>query len=517
MKARVNSVWVNAVQIVGVLLVSCLVASGQSSLDFPMSLAVAPDGKHVLVLNAGKNPSISVMEVTGTASQPMRETSQVPLEDAWLGLTFAPGGKTVYAGGGHRGSVYELSFSADGELKRSREFKASDFIGDVTLSPDGRLIYAADLYKNVIVVINPQSGRVIDQFKTGRRPYRILFHPDGKSYFVSSWADAAVYQHSVANGEEMGRIRLGQHTTDMVLSDYRPPVDEGQPPIPWKYRLYVTAANTNNVFAVGIGENKTMQIVDTIQIAPAAFTPLGMTPSALALSADQKQLYVACSDADVIASVNVSDRRAVLEEYIPTGAYPTAVRIVQDQVISVNGLGGVRAVAEASMPAGKAEHVIYFVPTRTPEQAMHAMAGITPDYTMKFAPAYAAGRKKANDFDAREPANSPPAGFLWGNARAAGVAAKNYGISELGQISATRDWVQMFSADLKQFEVSNSMPGLIVMPATDEATVNSVRDTIQKSRFASSTEVVLGDLPKVETLLGLRALTRTDAGPSPLR
>ena len=153
---------------------------------------------------------------------------RLPLPDAWLGLTFAPDGKMVYAGGGSRGVVYEFSY-AQGELKLVREMKAGDFTGDVALSPDGHLIYAADLFGNAIVVINPQSGRVIDRFKTGRRPYRILFHPDGRSYFVSSWADASVYQYNTINGEEIGRIRLGSHPTDMVLSSYIPEPAEGQP------------------------------------------------------------------------------------------------------------------------------------------------------------------------------------------------------------------------------------------------------------------------------------------------
>ena len=39
-------------------------------------------------------------------------------------------------------------------------------------------------------------------YKTGRRPYRILFHPDGKSSFVSSWADGTVYLHETRTGLE---------------------------------------------------------------------------------------------------------------------------------------------------------------------------------------------------------------------------------------------------------------------------------------------------------------------------
>ncbi len=43
--------------------------------------------------------------------------------------------------------------------------------------------------------------------------------PDGKSFFVSSWADATVYLYETRTGSETARIRLGPHTTDMVLSD----------------------------------------------------------------------------------------------------------------------------------------------------------------------------------------------------------------------------------------------------------------------------------------------------------
>src|SRR4029078_12573979 len=103
------------------------------ALDFPMSLAVAPDGR-VLVLNGGAKASISM--VNG---------GELPLPDASLRLTFAPDGKTVYAGGGPRGVVYEIAY-AQGELKLTREMKAADFIGDHGVSHDGRIISAAHLF-----------------------------------------------------------------------------------------------------------------------------------------------------------------------------------------------------------------------------------------------------------------------------------------------------------------------------------------------------------------------------------
>jgi DNA-binding beta-propeller fold protein YncE len=161
----------------------------------PMSSAISPNGRFVLVLNGGyKPPSISVVDVASK-----KELSRVKVADGWLGLTFSPDGRSVYVGGGSKYKVFEFSFSSDGELKPTREFAMADaapqprdFIGDVAMSPDGQLLYAADLYHDQVIAINVRTGGVLGRYKTGRRPYRILFHPDGKTFFVSSWADAAV-------------------------------------------------------------------------------------------------------------------------------------------------------------------------------------------------------------------------------------------------------------------------------------------------------------------------------------
>lgn len=474
------------------------------ALDFPMSLAVAPDG-HVLVLSGGAKASIGV--VNG---------AELPLPDAWLGLNFAPNGKMVYAGGGSRGVVYEFSY-AQGELKLAREIKAGDFTGDVALSPDGHLVYAADLYANVIVVINPQSGRVIDRFKTGRRPYRILFHPDGRSYFVSSWADASVYQYNTVNGQEIGRIRLGSHPTDMALSSYVPESD-GQAGLNVKYRLFVSAANTNEVFSVGIGDNKTMNLMETIHVAAAPLSPLGMTPSALTLSADQKHLYVACSDADAVASVDVTDVRGVVEGFLPAGAYPSAVRISGDRVWVANAKGNTvealgeafRTITDAPVPdLAPVEHVIYVVRDTQPEALMRAIGGLAPDYTVKLG-----GRPK---FDIADPANIPPAGYLWTNALAAGLSVRNYGVFvrdgksiDPAARAFTKPDASAFAEDLKQFDSSGMMPRLILVQIASDEALASLKNAVARSRFAAKTEIVVSDLRRVEALLGLHPMTRKD-------
>ena len=81
---------------------------------------------------------------------------------------------------------------------------------------------------------------------------------------------------------------------------------------PWPLRLFVTAANTNTVYRVGVSESKDMRRARDDQRCDAATPALGMTPSALAMNSDQSALYVVCSDANAIAVVDISDSKSVV-------------------------------------------------------------------------------------------------------------------------------------------------------------------------------------------------------------
>jgi DNA-binding beta-propeller fold protein YncE len=320
-------------------------AGTQIPLDtLPMSAVLSADGRFLLVLNAGyKPPSISVLD-----TKDGHEIGRTPVSDAWLGLALSPNGRTVWASGGSRGAIYEFSFDEKGDLKPTRTFELvkpaerthKDFIGDVAVSPDGRLLYACDLYHDSIVVVNPQSGMLIERFKTGRRPYRILFHPDGKSFFVTSWADSAMLHHQTSNGSVLQTLRLGAHPTDMVWRERRASSEEEGAEAGWKARIFVSAANTNNVYAVAVSDSGDMRTAETINVSSTPLHPLGMTPSALALSADQNRLYVVCSDANAAAVVDVTEARSHVLGFIPTGWYPTAAKALADgRLVVLNGRG----------------------------------------------------------------------------------------------------------------------------------------------------------------------------------
>ena len=83
-----------------------------------------------------------------------------------------------------------------------------------------------------------------------------------------------------------------------------------------------------------------MKLQETLNVAMTPRQPAGMTPSGLALSPDQQRLFVACSDANVVAVADISEARSRLEGFIPAGWYPTAARVLPDgRVLILNGRG----------------------------------------------------------------------------------------------------------------------------------------------------------------------------------
>jgi len=625
-------------------------AGRQLELDtFPMASLATPDGKYLLVLHGGYNPpSIATIDV-----KTEKEVARVAAPDAWLGMALTSNGRLLYVGGGSRAAVFEYKVDPEGKLEAGRtldvmetgkERTHRDFIGDVALSPDGRLLYAADLFHDRILVINPQSGRVIERFATGRRPYRILFHPDGKSYFVTSWTNGILYQHETENGRPINSVRLGSHTTDMVWRDKKTSVEEGEE-FPFKARIFVTASNTNRVYSVGITDSKEMRQLEAINVAMTPRQPLGMTPSALAMNADQSVLYVVCSDANAVAVADVSEARSRVLGFLPVGWYPTAARSLADgRLVVFNGRGGGshpnpqgpvptlrpaplhagtpaiqyvgrlqrgsasvidrfddrqlllytetvmsnspyrdRLLDEVEIPAGNPvprrpedvspiQHVIYIVKeNRTYDQVLgdlgkgngdaslclfsekvspnhHKLArefvlfdnfyvsadvsadghgwstaAIAPDYVQKMWPNSYAGRRRHYDYEGQEATALPPAGYLWTQVLAKGLAMRNYGyfatnrseaLGDGTQIEAVRDpalapvtnmkyrafdlaypdveRAKVFLRDLAEFERNGAMPRFLVLRLGNDHTSGTAAGRIAPLSAVADNDYALG-------------------------
>jgi DNA-binding beta-propeller fold protein YncE len=74
-----------------------------------MSAALAPDGRMMAALNGGYLPSsIDLLDM-----ETVRKVSGVPITDGWRGLVFSPDGAKLYAGGGARGRIVEMTVSGN--------------------------------------------------------------------------------------------------------------------------------------------------------------------------------------------------------------------------------------------------------------------------------------------------------------------------------------------------------------------------------------------------------------------
>ncbi|MDE3157963.1 MAG: hypothetical protein KGM92_04260, partial [Acidobacteriota bacterium] len=163
-------------------------------------------------------------------------------------------------------------------------------------------------------------------------------------------ADGSLGHYDTATGSQLGVVRLGAHPTDIIFRAGAPEeVAEGE--ATWVARLFVAAANTNNVYAIGISPGRELSLLESINVSMTPRQPLGMTPSALALSPDRKRLYVACSDANAAAVIDVSEDRSRVEGFIPAGWYPTALRAIASGTLVVLNGKGVRSYPNPTGPS----------------------------------------------------------------------------------------------------------------------------------------------------------------------
>ena len=310
-------------------------AGRQIPLDtFPMAARLLPDREHAAILHAGYRPP--TLRVIDTKTGATVSTAEVP--DAFLGLALSPQADAVYIGGGAQNAVFELGLSG-GKLRAGRTLRVFEtpggdhFTGDVVLSPDGTELWAADLYDDAIVIIDRHSGAVVRKFRTGRRPYRILFSPDGARVFTTSWTDGSIQEHEPATGRLIQTLVLGPHATDMV---WLRRAEESKV----RDRIFVTASNTNSVFVVQPNMPGQLRTIERVNVAMTPRQPVGMTPSAISVSEDNKLLYVTCSDANAVAVVDITAENARVTGFVPSGWYPTAsVALSGGGLLILNGKG----------------------------------------------------------------------------------------------------------------------------------------------------------------------------------
>jgi DNA-binding beta-propeller fold protein YncE len=313
----------------------------------PMSQVLSPDGRMLAILNGGYMPaSVSLVDV-----ETSREAARASIGDGWRGLAFSSAGDKLYAGNGARGSLMEFSVSGSTltvqrkiDLYPGEPAGVPHLIGDIIAQKDRLLV--ADGEQSKVLVVDAGEGKVVRSIPVARNPYSMLLSPDGSSLLVSSWSTAQIIEYRISDGRELAHIEVGPHPTEMLWlpapehqeardSDG----DDDDKPASSGRRLAVACANTNSVY-IAVKQKSGWRVKEKVNLALTPRQPVGMTPSALALSPDGRRMYVACSDANAVAVTDVTQSATKVLGFVPTGWYPTAVRALRDgRLLVLNGKG----------------------------------------------------------------------------------------------------------------------------------------------------------------------------------
>lgn len=338
---------------------------------FPVNTAIHPSGQYLAVLHGGFDAHEVLILDLNKAKQ--RILSRVTIDQTFYGLTFSPDGRKLYASGGELAVVHEFEFSR-GLLGSPRTIdisSAGDKLvpGGLTMDAAGRDLFVCCTWGDVVIrmpVENPENKVVIpltvankkekekpkgdppsppDGRKdpnekpkakpkdksnlgdAGMHPYASVLSPDGKTLFVSLWADSAVAVIDLATNEMVAKLPSAPHPTELAID-------------PETKALYVACANSTQVSVFDINTRAALQ---TINCALYPGAPNGNTPNSLAILPDGL-LLVANADANNLSVFNIVDpRKATPLGFVPTGWYPTSVRFnaTDKKIYVANGKGSV--------------------------------------------------------------------------------------------------------------------------------------------------------------------------------
>jgi YVTN family beta-propeller protein len=305
--------------------------------DLPLNMIASPDGRFLIITNNGwMKPTLTVFDTKLQAV-----VGRTPLDHAWLGLAWHPDGKRLYSSGANENVIYELAWNKSaltlagtitlGGQQRSvpgapSRLENAGFIAGLAISPDGRRLYATQIFGEAVSVIDVETRKVLSKTPLGAEPYTCLLSADGKTLFVSVWGGAKVLMFDTATMSQLNEVAVGAHPNAMLLSK------DGA-------RLFVACASTNAVWVVDVAARTAREQI-SVALYPNA--PVGTTPNSLALSPDGKTMLVANADNNTVAVADIeTPGSSEVEGWVPVGWYPTSVLFDRDgsRFFVLNGKG----------------------------------------------------------------------------------------------------------------------------------------------------------------------------------
>ena len=332
-----------------------------------------------------KSNKPTVMQVPPGAS-----TDKGVLASVFMGLAISPDNKVVYVAGGQENKIYLFSIetgvkldSIDCSIAENNMKTPDGYIGDMKLSKDGHYLYAVDQMLFRLIIIDTRLKKIIASVKTGRYPYGVIISSDQQKVYV---ANVGMFEYSKIGNIEADKDykkaldfpAFGFGTEEMkngtrINSQDIPGL--GDPNVPESFSVWSfsvkhpekpeiiakiktgtlvgdliegipavggsspnSLAVTDNYVFASNGTNDNISVIDIIHDKIAATIPLkldpaikqfrGVIPFGLAVSPDQKRLFVAESGVNAIGVIDIPTLKVI--GHIPTGWFPSKLEVTPD-------------------------------------------------------------------------------------------------------------------------------------------------------------------------------------------
>jgi YVTN family beta-propeller protein len=330
----------------------------QFTVDHPVSTAVSPDGNTLLVLTTGYNRNNNRQDkaIAGLSNeyvfvydisrgQPTKQqVLQIP--NTFVGLVWKPDGREFYVSGGPD-DVVHIFEQAGGHWQEAGKgiplvhgnglgIESEPLVAGLAVNPDGNRLLVANYQNDSVSVIDLQKRTKAAELDLrpgkndpakkgvagGEYPYWPVFCGNDKAY-VSSLRDREI-------------VVLDMKRQPRVLKRIKV---QGQP-----NRLLLNREQTllfaalDNSDSVGVLDTRADRLLATVRAtAPENIFPnrkgfKGSNPNSLALSPDERHLYVTNGGTNSVAVIALAQplTRSKVEGLIPTGWYPNSVSVARD-------------------------------------------------------------------------------------------------------------------------------------------------------------------------------------------
>ncbi|TDO24497.1 bifunctional YncE family protein/alkaline phosphatase family protein [Pedobacter duraquae] len=294
--------------------------------DLPLNMQISAAGKYVAITNNGQSTQ-SVQLINPKTERIIAEKN---LGKSWYGLAFSKDQEHLYVSGGNDNWILNFNL-ANYDLNTCDTIKLGPVWPKGKISPagiavnkDNTRLYTVTKEDSTLYIINPSDKKILKKLQLPAIAYSCVLAPDGEQLFISLWGGHTVAVINLLTESLERLIPVGDHPNELLLNK------KGN-------FLFVANANDNTVSVINTLTDKVVETIATT-LYPTQLT--GSTTNGLALSQDEKTLYIANADNNCLAVFDVtkpgySESRG----FIPVGWYPTSVKVLGSKILVTNGKG----------------------------------------------------------------------------------------------------------------------------------------------------------------------------------